>query len=84
MRKLADLKLIFVVIFLLLAIAIQNSENFQLRDFDDGVSETKANVRGSVSGKSSTKIRYPFRKLEKVETSVEDDDTEENDNDEIE
>lgn len=71
MRTIFDLKVIFVAIFLLLAVAIKNSENFQLRDFGDGVSDTASK---SVSGRSSTKIRFPFRKLEKAEVSAEDDD----------
>lgn len=85
MRKLFDLKVIFLSFFLLLTIAIKNSENFQLRDFNDGVSES-SNGR-AVSGKQSTKVRYSFRKLEKVESSIEDnndfddDDDDEDDND---
>lgn len=71
MRTIFDLKVIFIAIFLLLAVAIKNSENFQLRDFGDGVSDTASR---SVSGRSSTKVRFPFRKLEKAEVSAEDDD----------
>lgn len=75
MCKLFDFKLIFIAIFLLLTIAVQNCENFQLRDLDGG-SETK----GVSSSKS--KIRFPFRKLEKagnVESEEEDDDEDEDD-----
>jgi Nose resistant-to-fluoxetine protein, N-terminal domain len=82
MRKLFDLKFIFIAIFLLFAIAIKNSENFQLRDFDDGVSATSKSK--AVSGKHSTKIRYPFRKLEKasIEEIDNDNDSEEDEADE--
>lgn len=76
MSKLFDFKLIFIAIFLLLTIAVQNCENFQLRDLDGG-SETK----GVSSSKS--KVRFPFRKLEKAgnDESEEDD---EDDEDEVE
>lgn len=80
MKKLFDLKFIFIAIFLFLTIAIKNSENFQLRDFDDGVSETGSSKVSKV--KQSTKIRYPFRKLEKIEESVEDNDDDDDDEDE--
>lgn len=73
MSKLFDFKLIFIAIFLFLTIAVQNCENFQLRDLDGG-SETK-----SVSS-SKTKIRFPFRKLEKARN----DDSEEDDDDDDE
>lgn len=82
MRKLFDFKLIFIAIFLLLTIAIKNSENFQLRDLNDGGSET--NIGKGVSGKSTTKVRYPFRKLERsieVDDDDDDDDDEDDDND---
>lgn len=69
---------IFIAIFLLLAIAIKNSENFQLRDHSDGVSDEK-----SVSGKKTTKVRFPFRKLEipADDNDGDDDDEDENDQD---
>lgn len=76
MRTIFDLKVIFIAIFLLLAVAIKNSENFQLRDFGDGVSDTASK---SVSGRSSTKVRFPFRKLEKAEVSAEVDDDDDDD-----
>jgi hypothetical protein len=81
MRKLFDLKFIFIAIFLLLTIAIKNSENFQLRDFDDGVSDSSSSK--ALKAKQATKIRYPFRKLEKLEESAEeaDDDDDDDDND---
>ena len=69
MKKPFDLKFIFIAVFLLLTIAIKNSENFQLRDFDDGVSESSSSK--TVSAKQSTKVRFPFRKLEKLEESAE-------------
>lgn len=76
MRTIFDVKVIFVAIFLLLAVAIKNSENFQLRDFGDGVSDTASK---RVSGRSSTKVRFPFRKLEKAEVSAEADDDDDDD-----
>ena len=80
MKKLFDLKFIFIVVFLLLTIAIKNSENFQLRDFDDGVSESSSSK--AVRSKQSTKIRFPFRKLEKLEESAEELDDDDDDEDE--
>lgn len=79
MRKLFDFKLIFIAIFLLLAIAIENSENFQLRDSNDGVSAVESG-RG-VSKKTTTKVRFPFKKLEKVDLSAEVDDDDDDDDD---
>lgn len=79
MRKLFDLKVIFLATFLLLSIAIKNCENFQLRDFNDGVSESSSGR--AVSGKQSTKVRYPFRKLEKAESSIQDKSDDDDDDD---
>jgi len=59
MSKVFNFKLLFIAIFFFLTIAIKNCENFQLRDVSSP-SETK-NV-----GTSKTKIRFPFRKLEKI------------------
>ncbi|XP_070492786.1 nose resistant to fluoxetine protein 6-like isoform X2 [Chironomus tepperi] len=74
MSKAFNFKLISIAIFLLLAIAVKNCENFQLRDVSSP-SETK-NV-----GTSKTKIRFPFRKLEKVNDKEEDDETIDDDDD---
>lgn len=83
MRKLFDLKVIFIAIFLLLTIAIKNSENFQfgkLRDLDDGVSDSS--IGRGATGKQTTKVRFPFRKLEKsIEEDDDDDDDDEDDED---
>ena len=80
MRRIFDLKVIFIAIFLLLTIAIKNSENFQLRDFGDGGVSDTANSK-SVSGKQATKIRFPFRKLEKVDEEATDNDDDDDDDD---
>lgn len=74
MSKFFDPKVIFIAIFLLLSIAIEKSENFQLRDFNDGVSDSAGVGKAVLSGKVKTKVRFPFRKLEKVENDEDDDD----------
>lgn len=82
MSKIFNFKLLFIAIFFFLTIAIKNCENFQLRDVSSP-SETK-NV-----GTSKTTIRFPFRKLEKIndqeeeeeEETIDDDDDDENSTD---
>ena len=66
MSKAFSFKLLFIAIFLL-AIAVKNCENFQLRDVSSP-SDAK-NV-----GTSKTKIRFPFRKLEKLNDQEDEDD----------
>lgn len=75
MSKLFDFKLIFIAIFLLLTIAVKNCENFQLRDLDGAGSE--ASTKGVSSSK--TKIRFPFRKLEKISSTTSDEDEDDED-----
>lgn len=84
MSKILDLKVIFLAIFLLLSIAIKNSENFQLRDFNDGVGVSPGVGKAVLSGKVTTKIRFPFRKLEKVEDDDDDDDGDDDDDNDSE
>ncbi|CAG9802744.1 unnamed protein product [Chironomus riparius] len=75
MSKAFSFKLLFIAICLL-AIAVKNCENFQLRDVSSP-SETN-NV-----ATSKTKIRFPFRKLEKInDQEEEDDETIDDDDDE--
>lgn len=74
MSKLFDFKLIFIAIFLLLTIAIRNCENFQLRDLEGGSEATK-------SVASKTKIRFPFRKLEKISVKNDAEDADDDDED---
>src|SRR5690349_24368576 len=80
MKQYLNLRVIFLAIFLLVTIAIENSENFQLRDFNDGVSESVGVGKAVLSGRVTTKVRFPFRKLEKVDVA-DDDDSSEDDND---
>lgn len=88
MRLKFDIKLIFLSIFFLLAIAIKKSENFQLRDPSDGVGSVELGSSRNVFIKHTPSgSKYTFRKLEKLvsltdETDSENDDEDDDDSEE--
>lgn len=73
----------FIAIFLILALAIEKSENLKLRELAKSESSSGSALRSDV-GKGKTKI-YPFRKLEKkVDLTIDDDDNDNTNEDEDE